>query len=214
MSKAQFKKASDIDELFTIMNNDPEVLFTYIPLQETPELANTADRLIATNAHIDQLIAPDGRISIYGGVDDLNGTPFAHEDYRTPSAICLRDEFILTKPDGDKFNMNSNILRNNINIPNSSTSMIIQATSDNAVGPKKHQDENALTINFYALGKGVQYHLATNSITIKSPVITAHRGKRHELSSEDDGFSYAVWHNRQDNEGEDINRVNFILGLG
>ena len=215
MSKTQFKKASDIDELFTILNNDPEVLFTYIPLQETPELANTADRLIATNAHIDQLITPDGKINIYGGVDNLNGTPFAHEDYRTPSTICLRDEFILKRPDGTTFNMNSESLKNKVNISNSMTSMVLQATNDYAVGSKTHQDENELTINFYTLGDGVQYQLPElKNITLKSPVITAHRGKRHELSSKEEGFSSAVWHNRQDHDGEDNDRVNFIIGLG
>jgi len=215
MSKAQFKKANDIDELFTIMNNDPEVLFTYIPLQETPELSNTSDRLIATNSHIDQLITPDGKISIYGCVDDLNGTPFAHEDYRTLPTICLRDQFILTRVDGTTFNMNSESLKKNVNISNSMTYMVLQATNDYAVGSKIHQDENALTINFYALGDGVQYQLPElKNITLKSPVITAHRGKRHELSSEDDGFSSAIWHNRQDHNCEDNDRVNFIIGLG
>ncbi len=90
------------------------------------------------------------------------------------------------------------------------SSIILQAGDHFSVGPKKHQDKNAITINFYLHGNGVQYDLGSQgkNVSLNSPVITAHRGLRHPLCEENQAL--AVEHQRRD----DSDRVNIIYGIG
>ena len=84
-------------------------------------------------------------------------------------------------------------------------SLSTQADSKKLIEPEFHQDEDMLTINFYAAGKGITYKIEApngGQITFKSPCITIHRGTAHRF-----GNQGAVLHKGHSNEGREAANI-------
>ncbi len=205
------RQAGNTDELIKHLDDRP-VMVSYIPVVLTPDLERLIQEWMQQNAYINQLSRSFNETQTIDEIGDLSGTPFEYKNGEN-GRIILRDEFIIQTKLGNEFNFNSAAIRQSMHLENDNTlsSLVLQAGDEFAVGPDTHQDENALTINFYLHGHGVQYHLdkAAKNLTFNTPCITAHRGLRHPLSIEDP--SMAVEHNRPDDSSD---RVNIILGIG
>lgn len=205
-------EAKDMDELIERLN-DPSILVAHIPVALTPSLENSAERWMSENAYINQMTKKFNRIDTVNELHDLHDTPFQLNQTRISESLTLKDEFLLQTRRGQTFNFNATSIKRLMQLEdaNDLSSFVLQAGDEFAVGPDKHRDENAITINFYLHGNGVQYGLGETlkNVSLTSPVITAHRGLRHPLCAEDE--SLAAEHKRRD---DSCDRANIIYGIG
>lgn len=77
----------------------------------------------------------------------------------------------------------------------------VQCNNGRSINREKHKDQNsAITVNLYGEGDGLRYIMNDNIITLKSPVITMHRGVKHRF-----GEQSAILHQGVDQKGDRAN---------
>ena len=140
---------------------------------------------------------------------------FASDGQHDFNHFALRDEFLLTNKRGHVFNLNTDYIRERMDISNPDYARIaMQAGHNYAVSSNKHQDGTEYVFNLHLTGRGVQFDSdILKNVSFRSPVLTGHRGTTHPLSKEEDGHKASVKHKRR-NDHEEGERVNLFYGIG
>lgn len=177
-----------------VMNNDAVTDFTKLLREDIGTMA--ANNLLTSNE--DQLNDVLRR-------DFKDKTPLITvketHDYRGVYETTLSNNFGLLAKNGQKIDLTIHNSNNRY-----MKSIIIQTDGNKHIQPRRHCDQNDLTINFYSAGKGVKYFMGNHRIKFPSPYITIHRGETHEF-----GEAGAIPHTGQLNENQDAANIAFIM---
>ncbi|MGH1378347.1 MAG: hypothetical protein ACRBB3_05950 [Alphaproteobacteria bacterium] len=212
----QFYEAQDFDDLFATLDENPNVLVSYIPLQMTDKLREMVKDLQSQSdeVYINQDIIRTDKIETILEVDNMDSVPYELAEHQGREYLVITEEFNLCHANGKNFNLHTPTMHALMDINSGHMpTMTLQAGMKNKVGEKTHTDKNSIVINLYIEGNGVMFDTdKVKGISLNSPVITAHRGEAHPLCISDEAI--AVPHRRHKTEDQpETGRVNIIYAI-